>query len=265
MTASTKPKTPSMKLPIVDAVSEEDLAMLIKDTKKVTLSELVDKITVTEGLSSKTTANGHTRMRTYTVLLDFYPPEEYLEEHNLTPQQIFESLPSGFGLHVRNEVLRELKDVGKMLKSDLEGLGKGSQVRISKGAVNEHLDEELEEARDRPDDVSEVGDGDADDAKRASRGKEVETYDDDSDDGEDRDLEDIEGNFPADEDNDDAAAQAEIDAALAARNEDLEEKFISAAKYVSRFSFDIKEGRSCEFDIQVRLALPHLLALLPRS
>jgi hypothetical protein len=137
MTASSKPKTPSMKLPIFDHVAEDDLALLSKDLKKVTLSELVEKVTVTEKLSSKSQSNGYSRSRSYTVLLDFFPAEEIVDEHNLTPQQIFESLPGSFALHIKNEVFREIKEFSKMVKNDLEGLGKGKSVRVPKGSVNE--------------------------------------------------------------------------------------------------------------------------------
>lgn len=253
MTASANPKTPSMKLPIKDHVAEEDLALFIKDAKRVTLSELVEKVTVTERLSSKTVANGQSRSRTYTVLLDFFPAEEYLEEHNLTPQQILDALPHSLGLHIRNEVLRELKEVGKMLKNDLEGVGKGKAVRVPRGTVNEHLNEELEQEGDLAgaEVESDAGDGDADDAKRKAQGKEAATYDDDDSDGSERDPDDIEGDFPDDEDADEAAAKAALEAATVARNEQIETAFISAARYVSRFNFDVKEGRSCEFDIAV--------------
>jgi len=243
-----------MRLPILDHVPEPDLARFIKDAKKVTLSELVDKVTVTERLSSKTIDNGHTRSRTYTVLLDFYPKEEYLEEHNLTPHQILESLPSSFGLHVRNEILRELKEVGKMLKNDLEGVGKGKTVRIPRGTVDENLASTIEEQGDLAgaEVESDAGDGDADDAKRAANSKDIATYDDDeSDSGSVGDLEDIEGAFPADADIDEEAGKAADEATIAARKEEVEAAFITAARYVSKFSFDLKEGRSCEFDIQV--------------
>jgi DNA-directed RNA polymerase I subunit RPA1 len=265
MTASSKPKTPSMKLPIFDHVPEPELAMFIKDAKKVVLSELVEKVTVTENLSIKTVENGHSRLRTYTVLLDFYPAEEYLEEHNLTPQQILESLPQSFGLHVRNEVLRELKEVGKMMKNDLEGIGKGKAIRIAKGSVNEHLAEDIEDAGDAAagdDAESDAGDGDAGDEKRAAKQKEVATYDNESDAGSDRDLDDIEGDFPADVDADEAATLAAQAAELAERNEEISATFCMAAKYVSKFTFDTKAGASCQFDLQVRHLLLHPVLIL---
>lgn len=250
MTASANPKTPSMRLPIKDLVPEDDLSRFIKDAKRVTLSELVDKVTVTERLSSKTVENGQTRSRTYTVLLDFYPREEYLEEHNLTPHQILESLPASFGLHVRNEVLRELKEVGKMLKNDLEGVGKGKTVRIPRGTVDDNLAATIEEQGEHAgaDVESDAGDGDADDAKRAANSKDMATYEDDeSEAGSVADLEDIEGAFPEDADVEEVAAH---EASISARKEEVEAAFITAARYVSKFSFDLKEGKSCEFDIQ---------------
>ncbi|CDZ97905.1 beta and beta-prime subunits of dna dependent rna-polymerase [Phaffia rhodozyma] len=253
MTASSKPKTPSMKLPIYDAVRDDDLNMFIKNTKKVTLSELVEKVTVTERLTNKTQSNGYSRSREYTVLLDLFPKEEYLEEHDLTPNQILEALPTSFAPHVRNEILRELKDVSKMMKNDLEGVGKGSAVRIPKGAVDENLDTSVEDkGEDAGDDAeSDIGDGDADDVKRASKSKEMTSYEDDDESGSEPDLDDIEGAFPADEDEGEAAAAAaaENHAAMSARYEEIQTQFITVAKYVSSFSFDRKEGRSCEFQI----------------
>jgi DNA-directed RNA polymerase I subunit RPA1 len=256
MTASSKPKTPSMKLPIFDHVAEDDLALLSKDLKKVTLSELVEKVTVTEKLSSKSQSNGYSRSRSYTVLLDFFPAEEIVDEHNLTPQQIFESLPGSFALHIKNEVFREIKEFSKMVKNDLEGLGKGKSVRVPKGSVNENVDAPADEGDDDGGDAdSEAGnDGDADDAKRAANAKEAASYDDDSDSGSDADLEDLDAAFSDKEDEDDKDEDEEAERiAMAARVTDFESRFMSTAKYVASMSFDLKQGKTMEFELQVRL------------
>lgn len=254
MTASSKPKTPSMKLPIFDHVSEEDLSLLSKDLKKVTLSELVEKVTVTEKLSSKTQSNGYSRSRAYTVLLDFFPQEEILEEHNLTPQQIYESLPGSFALHIKNEVFREIKEFSKMVKNDLEGLGKGKSVRVPKGAVNENIDatpadEGDDEGNDNDSDAG--NDGDADDAKRAGQSKEIASYDDDSDSGSDADLDDLDAAFSDKEDDKDVDEDDEAERiAMAARVSDYNIRFRQMAKYVASMKFDLKQGKTMEFELQ---------------
>jgi DNA-directed RNA polymerase I subunit RPA1 len=250
MTAAQKPKTPTMKLPLLDTITDEQIDKFLKNTSRLSLSQVVDKVTVTERLSGKTIEQVD-RRRTYTVLVDFYPAEECLQEYNVTPKQIMESLPSSFAIHLQKEIAKEFKNTAKALANDINSVGKGRAVREAPNQVNEEgeragRDEELDD------------DGDAYEMKRKQQHEQVATYDSDEEDNDaELDEEDVlEARIEEDDDDEDSEESKEKTAALEkaaedAYAEDVGEYFKAASKYATTFEFDHRTGKSFQFDLEV--------------
>jgi DNA-directed RNA polymerase I subunit RPA1 len=214
------------------------------------LSQVVDKVTVTERLSGKTIEQVD-RRRTYTVLVEFYPAEEYQQEYNVTAKQIMESLPSSFAIHLQKEITKEFKNTAKALANDINSVGKGRAVRESANQVNE-----ADERAGRDEELDD--DGDAYEMKRKQQGEQVASYESDEEDNDaDMDEEDVlEARIEEDDDAEDGEESAEKADALAkaeadAYAEDVGEYFKSASKYATKFEFDHRTGKSFEFDLEV--------------
>ena len=249
MTAAQKPKTPTMKLPLLSTTSDEQIDKFLKNTSRLSLSQVVDKVTVTERLSGKTIEQVD-RRRTYTVLVEFYPAEECLQEYNVTSKQIMESLPSSFAIHLQKEITKEFKNTAKALANDINSVGKGRAVREGVNQVNEEderagRDEELDD------------DGDAYEMKRKQQHEQVATYESDEEENDaDMDEEDVlEARIEEDDDEDSEESKEKAEAlqkaAADAYAEDVGEYFKSASKFATSFEFDHRTGKYFEFDLEV--------------
>ncbi|KAJ3722519.1 RNA polymerase I largest subunit [Lentinula raphanica] len=184
MTASQKPKTPSMNMRIRPGTLQEDIDVFCKRASKLTLSQLVESVTVTEQLQ----AEGDSRRMQYTVHINLFPREEYEAEHDVEPDEILSAFAVKYPLMLKKEMTIEMKKLDEDLKSQIAQLGKGKKQRGDRGepvAADDDNEEDTGNAKGRNDDEgSEIGDGDADDEKRARQKKEQATYDDDSEEEE---------------------------------------------------------------------------------
>ena len=196
MTASQKPKTPSMTMKVKGGVPDADVALFCKRASRVTLSQVVDHVTVQEELRSE----GDARRTQFTVTLNLYPKAEYQEEYDLEEAEILGCFAVQVPLQLKKEIISEMKKLDADLKNQIAELGKGKKVKASAGEADDEDDGEEVPKKQRADDEgSEVGDGDADDEKHARQKKQQATYDSD-----DSDEEEEVGAF------DDAALEAEL-------------------------------------------------------
>ncbi|KAL5527693.1 hypothetical protein ACEPAG_6494 [Sanghuangporus baumii] len=191
MTASTKPKTPSMTMRVRSGVDEEVVRNFCKRASRLTLSQIVDSVKVDEKLTQS-------RQRYFTVHISFYPKEEYREEYDVEPTEILSAFAKKFPQALRKEVQLELKKLQADLKTHLAELGRG-QAEARAGVEAENNDDANVDTTAVNDDASEAIDGDADDEKRIRQSKQQATYE--SDDEEEAPF----GEF------DDAALEAEYE------------------------------------------------------
>lgn len=196
MTASQKPKTPSMTMKVRPGVSLEDVGLFCKRASRVKLSQVVENVTVKEQMI----VDGQARRTRFNVDIKFFPKDEYTAEYDVDPLEILAVFSTRFPLTLKKEMQIEMKKLDADLKSQIAELGKGKKVRARENEVEQDdVDEEdTQKRRKDADEESEEGDGDADDEKRARQKKEQATYESDESDPEDI------GEF------DDAAIEAEF-------------------------------------------------------
>ena len=105
MTASTKPKTPSMTMDVRAGTATPDIDVFCKKAGRLTMSQVVDKVLVRERLVS----NGGSRLKEYLVDLAFYPKADYQQEYDVEPSEILAAFATRFPLILRKEIQNELK------------------------------------------------------------------------------------------------------------------------------------------------------------
>lgn len=250
MTASQKPKTPSMTMKVRPETSAQDISLFCKRASRVTLSQVVENVVVHEELRSE----GDARRTQFTVDLNLYPKNEYREEYDLEPEEVLATFGVKFPLTLKKEMLNEMKKLDADLKSQMAQLGKGKKQSNKEGDADEEDENEISTKNKNDDEGSEVGDGDADDAKHEKQRKQQATYESDDED-EDEEI----GAY------DDAAIEAEF----ASGDEAVDEPVVKKSKSTSlkelvkrvsdlfqrhmqqciSFSFD---DSKCTFKLEVR-------------
>lgn len=278
MTASQKPKTPTMTLPVKPEITPDEINAFCKKATRLTLAEIVDTVTVKERL----TARDGTRTRNFTVDIEFFPPDQYREECGVEPMEVLGAVATVFGGTIKREIQGELKKLDVDLKAQAANIGKGHVVREGArkgggGGGGEGDDEAAEDddaeggpATRANDADSEIGDGDADDAKRARQSRQQATYDDDDDEDEEDDdqeftPEGIEAAYQDDSDEDkDAEGTDQVMKDSTHRGASVKQlieaavgSFLSACTFATSFSFR-KNGTGCEFDMEVSNLNHHL-------
>ncbi|KAG1833461.1 hypothetical protein EV424DRAFT_1479615 [Suillus variegatus] len=181
MTASQKPKTPSMTMEVAHGVSQLDIDIFCKRASKLTLSQLVDNVTVKERLTVQSDA----RRTEFVIEIVFFPAEEYTEEYDILPEEVLAVFAAKFPSILKKEIQTEMKKLDTDLKGQIAQLGKGKASKEPVAGEAEAEDGEGEgegPGRGKDDDSqSEQGDGDAVDAKRARQQKEQTSYESDND------------------------------------------------------------------------------------
>ncbi|KAG2154984.1 uncharacterized protein EDB93DRAFT_1130600 [Suillus bovinus] len=179
MTASQKPKTPSMTMEVAHGVSQLDIDIFCKRASKLTLSQLVDNVTVKERLTVESDA----RRTEFVIDIFFFPAEEYTEEYDILPEEVLAVFAAKFPSILKKEIQTEMKKLDTDLKGQIAQLGKGKASKEPvAGEAEAEGGEDDDPSRGKDDDgLSEQGDGDAVDAKRARQQKEQTSYESDND------------------------------------------------------------------------------------
>jgi len=185
---------------VTSGVSQTDIDVFCKRASKLTLSQLVDNVTVKERL----TVQSEARRTEFLIDIAFFPVEEYTKEYDILPDEVLAVFGAKFPFIFKREIQMEMKKLDADLKGQIAQLGKG---KASKEAVVDDVEGEGDEGGDvsrgkDDDDRSEQGDGDAVDAKRARQQKEQASYESDEDSEKDA-LDDaaIEAAYASDVDN----------------------------------------------------------------
>jgi len=273
MTASMKPKTPMMGLPIRKGTPAEDVKAFCQKASRLNLSYLVDKIRVVERITEVVSS----RYRIFSVTIHFFPRGEYMEEHYLTTSQLLEAIGSKFAPALKKAIKTDFYKLDTDIKAQLATVGKGKAIRNRPGG-QEGDDEPEGHIRDEG---YELEDGEADAELKRRKRKEQATYGDDdggaeevnSDAGADDDIivdeADLETHDSTSEaDGDEAALEADEEDNWKAVLQRTQEAILAALPLGTRsFSFDNEDG--LKFDLEVRSSsrswacLLSLLVLVP--
>jgi len=252
MTASEKPKTPSMTMKIRQGISQEDIDIFCKHASRITLSQIVENVVVREIFK----VEGKARRTVFNIDINFFPPEEYTTEYNVEPMEILNAFSGRFPLTLKKEIANEMKRLDADLKSQIAELGRGKKSR-KKESASDDADDDGEAPRKKKDDdeESEVGDGDADDDKRARQKKQKASYesDEEQDEGEgELDDAEIEAAYAEDEDDmnvdESEKKKKRKDSTLEEEADRVADLFIQHLIHASSFLFTPSQ---CNFELEV--------------
>ncbi|KAI6003678.1 hypothetical protein EDD15DRAFT_1220993 [Pisolithus albus] len=261
MTASQKPKTPSMTMDVVPGTSEKDIQTFCKRSSRLVLSQIVDSVTVKERLVVKDDA----RRTEFQVDIRFFPEDEYVADYDIQAVEVLAVFGARFPYILKREIVSEMKKLDADLRRQMDQLGKGKAI---KETIVEEEAEEVEEGDNKgkgsgkkaTDSESEGDDGDTEDAKVAMRKKEKSSYE--SDEGSDVFNDDaIEAAYASDE-GDEASDTRDSERPLGRRSslrdqvDEVAELFQQNFKQAASFEFT---ATSCSFKLEFTTDFPKLL------
>ncbi|KAK5137137.1 hypothetical protein LTR08_000642 [Meristemomyces frigidus] len=288
MTAARNLATPTMTLRLSDDLGVEEARKFAKGISKLSLAEVVDKVTVTES-TGRGTAYGEAKK--YEVRLDFFPREEYAREYAITVEDVVSTVEH-----------RYLPRLQALTRKELKKRGDEKSVRAGEKAKNDAMPEvgksagAVEEARGRAEGLREGGDDDSDgegdddatrDKVKGNRQQAgYEAYEDEEEnelgrknrkeeDGEVEMEDETYGGSPrgspeaSSSDDEDAAEERK---ALRSAAKDRENRIKACRKTndVTRFAFDDAAGASCTFTLEydsatAKILMLHLVELAARA
>lgn len=144
MTAASQIKTPTMLLPLKTDTNDADAASkFCKEASKLTLSQLVDNVAVTETTTSKSSLTNYRRSKVYTIRLNLFPESEYKDEYLANKKQVKKVLATGF-----------LKDLEEAIRKDIKGrkaanIAEGRKVASAskEASMNEDLGADADQGK----------------------------------------------------------------------------------------------------------------------
>ncbi|KAF9582603.1 hypothetical protein BGW38_010985 [Lunasporangiospora selenospora] len=275
MTASTKPKTPTMTLNINPGVTQSQLQSFCQDTSRLTLAQLIDNVQVTERFVNKTIGTAQKREKVFVIRLNLFREDEYLSEYGVSGEQVEETIEEQFVRKLEVAIIRDIKRLTRKAKDDV---GTPSKVKKTDSNGDEGVDDSEEVSRHNAGgDESDDGDGDATNEKIAKRGKQQASYEEpDSEDEEvikaaDKaqasDVDDSDAGSDSGSGSSDSEDEVEDEAdkrrrlareqkkaekrekKAKERRQDREERVCSSNSYVQKYSFDGEQGAWCEIEM----------------
>lgn len=251
MTASANIKTPQMTLPILSDITDEQADIFCKSVAKIVLSEIVDKVTVTENVGQGVDGIA---TRSYTIRVKFYTREEYESEYDISQSQLEHCMTGNFIDLLTSTIKKEIKKNN----TATEVIGKATPIRD---------ENRVSRARE---DYSDGEDGDADDDKIRSATKQSVSYDAPDDDELDvmekaqrtSDEEDSDSDESGEESDSDSDSDDDNTSSNGARSSDAkarEEAIFTKHKNCSKFDFDDVDGEYCEFRLEYPSSIKKIL------
>lgn len=270
MTASNQILTPTMTLKLNKNVGDKEGALFAKGISKLTLAEVIDKLSVSENITS----HGSTKSKVYDIDIEFFPAEEYMEEYAIKINDVLETLQHRFIPRLVKSTRVELRR--RTAEKSLSNPNSAAQPEIGTSAgVVEELSTRpgAREGGDSDDDDDQE---DQDDAKRArgaqnrsnqisyeapDEGEEdIMRQQDSESDSDDEETEKTSQKKPTRRDTDgdvDMEDGSDSDSNVKEREDTVRGKHPE----ISRFKFNPKKGNSCHVRLQYDIETPKLLLL----
>ena len=276
MTAARNIATPTMTLRLNEEMSVEAARKFAKGISRLSLGEVLDKVTVSETIGKGTGA--YAEAKKYEIKLDFFPKEDYEREYAITSEDVVGTLEARFLPRLQAIARKELKKRGdekslKAVKSDAM-----PEIGESAGKVQEETGRPEADREGGDDDSDGEGDDDATRDKSKSNKQQAgyEAYEDDEenvlaarnqkdDDDAVQDAEEPEdetyggsprGSLGLSDDGEHERAKRS-----AAKDRENRIKADRKTNDVSRFFFDDKKGDFCTFTLEYDSATAKLLML----
>ncbi|KAL1960848.1 hypothetical protein VTO42DRAFT_5831 [Malbranchea cinnamomea] len=268
MTASNNILTPTMTARLNKNITDKEGELFAKGISKLTLAEVVDKLWVSESISS----NGSgAKAKVYDIHIEFFPAEEYMEEYAIKIKDILETLQHKFVPRLVKLTRLELRR--RTAEKSLSNINSAAQPEIgtSVGVV--------EETPARPGRIGEGNeddddDEDQDDAKRAlgAQNRSNQVSYEAPDEGEEDIIRQQDSSESESDDEDDEESPKKPSSKDLDEDVDMEDSEDSDVKdredtlrgkhpEVTRFKFNLKKGKSCDVQLQYDIATPKLLLL----
>ncbi|VEU22044.1 DEKNAAC103010 [Brettanomyces naardenensis] len=260
MTASKQIKTPQMMLPLLSDVDDAAADAFCKSVTKLSLSEFIDDVRVVETTADP---NHIESTRSYDIKLTFFDAKDYKKEYDVTEEELQKVVADDFITRLEKEIVTEVKKQQRIV-SELEDIGQAVDKEVSPtipgtSALNEDDfssekektkskqaasydgpdEEELEVMREAEKSDSDVDDSDASDS-------------DSSSDSEDSDAEPID---TADKPRPSSSSSKKMSKKALDREADV----ITSHNFVTAFNFDDKDGKWCEFKLELSAETQKLL------
>ncbi|KAK5114475.1 hypothetical protein LTR62_002410 [Meristemomyces frigidus] len=290
MTAAKVIATPTMTLRLNEGMSIDEGKKFAKGISKLSLAEVLDKVTVTEKTEK---GIAYSEAKKYDIRLDFFPSKDYTTEYAITVDDVVATIEQMFLPRLQALTRKELKKRGderslkNAVRSDaMPDIGK------SAGLVEQETAQPNAE-RDGGDDDSD-GEGDDDATRDKAKGNKqqagYEAYEDDEESrlaarnqkedslGEESSEDETYGGSPRprassteessdDEEDENSPKQARK---LAARDREVRIKGDKKTNDVTTFRFDDVGGESCTFTLEydsttAKILMLHLVESAARS
>lgn len=255
MTASAAIKTPQMTLPILPDVTDDQADTFCKSITKVMLSEVIDKVTVTETTGS---SNDSTASRSYVVSVDFFDSEEYEEEYDVSKQELQTVIAEKFLRSLETAIVKEIKKQKKTTLPDVGVAIPKSQTAMGSNENGTNADEDNDEEQSRKKSKQAVS-YDEPDEDEIETMRQAEKSSDEEELDSDKESEDSDSD--SDEDMDDAieSAAAEANKNMTKAQRDRQSAIISSYRFVTKYNFDDESGKWCEFKLELAAETEKLL------
>lgn len=253
MTASANIKTPLMRLPLRDGVSEKTKSDLCEEMSRLVLSQIMEGVTVSEKLTVKSIHSN--RQKQVSLRLYFWHKNEYQRQYNVSPERLGDILETKFIPQLERAISRDLMNQARtVLDKDVDiGVGvveKGATGRTAAAATEDMapssknlIDEEASEDEGESD--GEQGDGDVTFSKKKEKKMQQSSYEEEE--------EDVEEGSDDDEDGEEMALDSTVTRVSEARDEKgrtRQDRITDGARYVCGYQFDNKEGKWCEITLK---------------
>jgi hypothetical protein len=257
-----------MTIPMTKVTSVDQADAFARRASRVTLSQIIDRVTVDERL----TVNNQARRKQFTIDIAFYPEQEYNAEFDVSPTELLRAFGTRFPLILKREIQLEMRKLSADLKNQIAELGKGKATPREEGGASAAAGDAEDDAdadagepvpRRGDDDDSEMGDGDATMEKHHRQKQQQASYESDEDEEVESDIEPIEAEleaaYPLDTDmatNDGSKKKSREKGGLKEVIRKTEEAFLENFPNATAFNFSASR---CSIELEVRGAcLPTL-------
>lgn len=238
-----------MKLPLYASVSSDHASKIAKKMTKVVLSQIIDKVTVTERYV--TTHDTISNVKKIKVRVWMWPTDMYATEFGISWEDVVKCFEMRFISNLESYVVRELKNRVRKDVADTDQIGVGATFDEETGKRDNEDGEEKPEkskAKHDSDDEDDVGsdaegDGDATEEKANRNKMQSATYDEPDEDDE-KIIDEINKKENDGDDHDhDGIDEKDVNGMT------LADRIVHSSKFVSQFKMDKKNERWCEIEM----------------